>query len=113
MSQPKALDSESPNAVSALPRRWEQIGTTSGSHFTPSPLQGEEERNLWGRRRGGGGVCANIFCNAKQKESRVELHLKEVEVINSAADSVKSAFLVAVQLQDKWIRLQSIAGEMQ
>lgn len=123
MSQPKALDSESPNAVSALPRRWEQIGTTSGSHFTLSPLQGEEERNLWGRRRGGrgeaggggggGGVCANIFCNAKQKESRVELHLKEVEIINSAADSVKSAFLVAVQLQDKWIRLQSIADEMQ
>lgn len=54
MSQPKALDSESPNAASALPRRWEQIGTTSGSHFTLSPLRGEEERNLWGRRRGKG-----------------------------------------------------------
>lgn len=121
MSQPKDLDSESPNAVSALPRRWEQIGTTSGSHFTLSPLQGKEERNLWGRRRGKGrgeaggvgDVCANIFCNAKQKENRVELHLKEVEIINSAAYLVKSAFLVAVQLQDKWIRLQSIADQMQ
>lgn len=58
-------------------------------------------------------MCANIFCNAKQKESRVELHLKEVEIINSAADSVKSAFLVAVQLQDKRIRLQSVADQMQ
>lgn len=73
MSQPKALDSESPNAVSALPRRWEQIGTTSGSHFTPSPLQGEEERNLWGRRRGGGSgrACVQIF-SAMQSRKKAE-----------------------------------------
>lgn len=85
MSQPKALDSESPNAVSALPRRWEQIGTTSGCHFTLSPLQGEEERNLWGRRRGGEGrreegeegggrVCKYFLqCKAERKQSRVTL----------------------------------------
>lgn len=39
--------------------------------------------------------------------------MKEVEIINLAAESVKSAFLVVVQLQDKWIRLQSVAVEMQ
>lgn len=116
MSQPKALVSKSPNAASALPRQWEQIGSTSGSHFTLSPLQEEERRKNMGERRGGvrrmGGREANIFCNAKQKESRVELRLKEVEINNLAADSVKSALLVAVLLQDKWIRLQSIAVEI-
>lgn len=70
--------------------------------------EGGGEGEGWSEEEG-----ANIFCNAKQKESRVELLLREFEIINSAADSVKSAFLVAVQLQDKWIRLQSIAVELQ
>lgn len=44
----------------------------------------------------GGGRETNIFCNAKQKESGVELHLKGVENINSTVDSVKSSFPVAM-----------------
>lgn len=36
------------------------------------------------------GKKTNIFCNAKQKESGVELQLKGVENINSTVDSVES-----------------------
>lgn len=73
MSQPKALVSESPDAASALPQQWEQIVTTSGSHFTLSPLQEEEEKKICGRGRvewGGGGGKYFLQCKAERKQSR-------------------------------------------
>lgn len=46
------------------------------------------------------GKKTNIFCNAKQKESGVELHLKGVENINSTVDSVESILSVPMEVQD-------------
>lgn len=85
MSQPKALDSES--LFQSL--CYHGNGNRLEPHLVAisvSPCEGRKKEIYewgWGER--------NIFCNAKQKESGVELHLKVAENLNST---------VTMQIQD-------------
>lgn len=77
VSQPKALDyskknQKKKNLVPAFPRQREQIGTTSGSHFSSCK---ERKKEIYER----GGKRQIFSAMQSRKESGVELHMKVAE----------------------------------